>query len=536
MEDFEKIFGDTDINIETDLLDIRELGRIKTFVTKLTLYANNPRDLTEVYTSILMDDNVAFLLTKLSFEPIFVKQFPELYVKNEYGENVINCQQSSSYHRYGVFKHILVTIESVGNPQIPIGDWQKKILKWTMFLHDIGKPYVKTIAEDGTESFAGHDDKSVELATEILNRLSFTEEEKKIILTLIKYHDRYLNEGEITYDNMKFLASELDNNKELFYLLIDVKDSDAKAKSVDVYNKFKITKNKYIEFVNTFFSYQSGNNEIQINTNNPEDNISKERQTATEEEMLALMEDVINRKKVKSLYQHVIDIQNSSVVGYEVFTRIEYNKKVDITEFLNYSKDMNKYQKVQQILLVNGVDDFEKIKGKEAKTLFVNSDVRSYEKYINKPRIYDMMSRNQIVLEFQNYDKMDLTNFSEIISEIHKNGGKVALDNFGIGTLNIDNIGLLDVDYILPDISLIRTLLEDEEKQRYISELVTYGVSRDIKIIVVGVEDKETLDLVKNLGVKYVQGFYFSRPDYNISLLNGKLKNLIYTGSNETIL
>ena len=36
---------------------------------------------------------------------------------------------------------------------------------------------------------------------------------------------------------MKFLASELKNSKELFYLLIDVKDSDARAKNVDVYNK-----------------------------------------------------------------------------------------------------------------------------------------------------------------------------------------------------------------------------------------------------------------------------------------------------------
>lgn len=114
------------------------------------------------------------------------------------------------------------------------------------------KAICKKINEDGTDSFAGHDDKSVELAAGILDRFYFTEEEKKIILTLIKYHDRFLNEGEITYDNMKFLASELNNNKELFYLLLEVKDADARAKNVDVYNKYKLVKAKYLEFINTF--------------------------------------------------------------------------------------------------------------------------------------------------------------------------------------------------------------------------------------------------------------------------------------------
>ena len=56
---------------------------------------------------------------------------------------------------------------------------------------------------------------------------------------------------------MKFLASELNNSKELFYLLLEVKNADAMAKNVDVYNTFKIVKSKYLEFINSFFSYSN---------------------------------------------------------------------------------------------------------------------------------------------------------------------------------------------------------------------------------------------------------------------------------------
>ena len=258
MEGYEGIFDFETENIVDDLNIVKERARVNRIIDSLKLYENDNSAFTNLITEILEDENVVEILTKISREPIFVKYFPEFYNKNKYGEDVINCQQNSSYHKYGVFKHTLITIEQIAPKGIPIGEWQRKILKWTMLLHDIGKPYVKNVSEDGTESFAGHEDVSVELAKPILDRFYFTEDEKKVILTLIKYHDKFLNEGEIIFDNMKFLATELNNKKELFYMLIDVKDADASAKSIEVYNKYKLTKNKYIEFASSYFDGDSG--------------------------------------------------------------------------------------------------------------------------------------------------------------------------------------------------------------------------------------------------------------------------------------
>ncbi|MEG0873339.1 MAG: EAL domain-containing protein [Clostridia bacterium] len=538
-KEFQEAFSDelgmNTENIETDLMDLKESSKIKSLIGKLKLYKSNPEEITNIYTEILEDDNVAFILTRISQDRIFFEQFPEFYEKNEYGENIINCQQNSNYHKFGVFKHILTTIESVGNPQIPIGDWQKKILKWTMFLHDIGKPYVKTISEDGTESFAGHDDKSVELGKVILDRLYFTDEEKKIILTLVKYHDKYLNEGEITYDNMKFLANELENNKELFYLLIDVKDSDARAKSLEVYNKYKITKTKYIEFINSYFVY---NEEREISVSSDTDTTEEtsiDIADMQQSELDNLVDCVINRKCVTVLYQPVIDLKMKKVYGYEIFTKIETTKKVDVVEFLNYTKDVGKYDKVQQVLLVNGIDAFESVKTKEAKTLFVNSDLMSYQKYINKPRLYDMMGRNNIILELHNYDKKDLTVMQEIIDVIHENKGFVALDNFGSGSISIDDMNMIDVDYIVPDMALVKDIQTDTAKQKYLADLVTYSISKGSKVIVVGIENKESLDVIRKLGVRYVQGYYFQKPRESINIINGKLESMISTVSDDGV-
>ena len=535
MEDNDDFFDEMDTqNIAADLMDTKERARVLSFISKLKLYDSNPQELTNIYTTILEDDNVAYLLLKLSQDPIFVKHFPEFYVKNRYGEDVINCQQNSSYHKYGVFRHILTTIECVGNPQIPIGKWQKKLLKWTMLLHDIGKPYVKVILDDGTDSFADHDEKSVELAKGILDRFYFNDEEKKIILTLIKYHDKYLNEGEITYDNMKFLASELENSKELFYLLLDVKDSDARAKNVDVYNKFKIVKNKYIEFINKYMGYDTDASKddeeiIDNGLTNTIENISKP-------ELDMLIDDVLNRRRIKSVYQPIIDISKKNVYGYEVFTRIEDTKKIKIVDFINYTNQIGKYEKIQQVMMINSIESFEHLNEKDSDTIFVNCDINSYEKYVNKPRLYDMMSRNNIILEFQNYEKKDFGELQKLIDTIHKNKGKVALDNFGIGNLTIDDINILNVDYIIPDVSLIREIKEDAEKQRFLSDVLTYSLSKGCDVIAIGVEDKETLDLLIKLGANLVQGYYFSKPVEEVKNFNKKVKELLVNKENDVVI
>lgn len=536
MEELE--FMSTD-NISKDLMDIKETARIKKIVSQLQMYDSDPKQLTRIYTDILEEDNVAFILTKISQDKIFLKHFPEFYEKNEFGENVINCQQNSDYHKYGVFKHILYTVETVGKAsQIPLGDEQLKILKWTMLLHDIGKPYVKVINEDGSDSFAGHDDKSVELAGPILDRFYFSEEEKKIILTLIKYHDKYLNEGEITFDNMKFLASELNNSKELFYLLLEVKNADAMAKNVDVYNTFKIVKSKYLEFINSFFSYSNKSYaEIKSKAQTTEESSSEEIvEEVTSVEMDRIIESLIARKNIISLYQPIIDIEKKKVYAYDSYPKIKSNKKINMMEVFSHAKNNELYDKVQQILLVDRLENFDLISNKEADVLFITEDLMSYSKYINKPRLYDMMAKHQTVIKFINYEKKDTTFIQEIIDSIHTNRGYVALNNFGIGSLKIEDLNLLKVDYIVPDKSLIQNIENDEEKQKFLSDIITYSISSNTKVIVNGIDSVETLYMVKKLGAKYVQGDYMFAPNEQLNIINSDIENIIATDELDNIL
>ncbi len=558
-----------DIDIKEDKKKNKEIDSI---ISYLNLYKEDSEMLTKKYTELLMDDNVVDIFTKLSHYTIFMEQFPEFYEKNINGENVINCQQNSSYHRYGVFKHILYTVEIVGKENIQRNSFEMKILKWTMLLHDIGKPYVKIIGQNGNDSFAGHDDKSVEIAAGILDRFFFSEEEKNIILTLIKYHDRYLNEGELTFDNLSFLARELGNRKDLFYLLIDVKIADSKAKTIEVYNKFMTIIKKYYNFANQYFSninmtvddFVAGENpsiieematyddtkvtldlEEDKDIKQPDDAIEEKNQEDSiinksllindidiiekidelkEEDFKEIYNQLLERKLIYPVYQPIVDVNTGNIYGYESFNRINYTKNIRILDFIQKSKEFSKYDKVQQLLFVNSIDRFHQIKIGDISKIFAAIDIQSYIKYPNKPRLYEFMEKNDVIVELSNYDNIPLVELQKCVKEIRDNRGKVLLNYFGTNKFTLNDLDSLQVDYVKYDLILLNNFEESEENKKYLLELSTYCLSRDIELIVMGVENIEQLRIIKDMGIKYLQGYVFGKPavelDKSINRIN----------------
>lgn len=533
---FDMDFPDT----SATLIDAREKGRLRNIINNLNMYADNMKIITEIYTNVLLDENVSYFLPKITQQDVFMRHFPELYVYNEYGENLFNCEQNSKYHRYSVFYHIVASIENANVSEISIADWQKKIIKWTMFLHDIGKPYVKKVAEDGTETFAGHDEKSIDLAEAILSRFDFTENEKNIIYTLIKYHDKYLRLEDVTQENLTFLANELNNDRDLFYLLINVKDADAKAKNTEVYNDFKIIKEKFYEFANTYFTAENRQN-IEVKKvkakNQPEEvegPIVEEKLTA--KDIKEIIDEVITKKTVRVKYQPIVDLKTHEVYAYEALSQINASKKIRIDKLLEIAKDYDDYDKLQQILFTNAIEQFENVINRESRKIMANIDYTSYVKYINKPRIYDMMARNKVVIEFKNYENKDLTELQDTIQTIHLKGGEVAFDNFNLEKFSIEDLCYLDIDYIIPDMSFIKNINKDFEKQKYINNLVTYTISKDINLIAVGVENKNVLDTLKLVGVRLAQGYYFGKPSYDINMIKDDLDKLLNSEEDQLIM
>jgi len=91
-------------------------------------------------------------------------------------------------------------------------------------------------------------------------------------------------------------------------------------------------------------------------------------------------------------------------------------------------------------------------------------------------------------------------------------GCSFALDDFGVGFGTFTYLKHLPVDYLKIDIEFVRDLARGETDRRVVRAIV--GVARDfgMRTIAEGVEDQATLDLLREMGVDYAQGFWIGRP------------------------
>ncbi len=139
-----------------------------------------------------------------------IAQFiPEAY-------RMYNFNQYNYHHIYDVLKHTTVAIDaSTPTP----------LVRYAVFMHDIGKPDTFTLDEMGTGHFHGHPRKSREIASKILDRLKVSNKEKEIILMLILLHDERIAPTE--QDILHLLQKIQDPN--VVRMLYDVRRADCKA-------------------------------------------------------------------------------------------------------------------------------------------------------------------------------------------------------------------------------------------------------------------------------------------------------------------
>lgn len=133
----------------------------------------------------------------------------------------------------------------------------------------------------------------------------------------------------------------------------------------------------------------------------------------------------------------------------------------------------------------------------------------------NIRRILDKTGVNpkNIVLEItETFAINDMERVMSIITGLKELGPRIALDDFGTGYSSLNYIKQLPLDIIKVDKTFIDDIVEDDYAQAFVKLIVDLSKTIGTKIVVEGVEHKEQFELLKSIGVDYIQGYYFGKP------------------------
>lgn len=91
-------------------------------------------------------------------------------------------------------------------------------------------------------------------------------------------------------------------------------------------------------------------------------------------------------------------------------------------------------------------------------------------------------------------------------------GAKIALDDFGKGFSSLNYLLNIPFDIVKIDYEFTQKILTDERALTIIEAILFIADKLNMRVITEGIETEVQLDMIKKLGCKEVQGFYFSKP------------------------
>lgn len=223
-----------------------------------------------------------------------------------------------------------------------------------------------------------------------------------------------------------------------------------------------------------------------------------------------------------SVFQPIYSFSNQACIGAEVLIRgdsVQTGKAVPVPRCLEVPASYSG-KGFTRFLNDLHLGNWSKTKRKQD-WLFLNFDVQKLTK-LEDVCLADLfhqhqINANQVVIEVVEKEITDEGLFSEFLAMLRELGCMIALDDFGAGHSNVDRIWKAQPEIVKLDREI---LIEASNSQR--SQSILYNLTRLIKesgslALLEGIETHEQALIAMDNGVDLVQGYFFAKPDRDMS-------------------
>ncbi len=169
--------------------------------------------------------------------------------------------------------------------------------------------------------------------------------------------------------------------------------------------------------------------------------------------------------------------------------------------------------------------------GRNNATLSVNLSGHALDAEYTVAEVRRLLALHQVdptALVFEIAETEALANLnaaSRLINQLRDLGCRFALDDFGTGFSSFHHLKHLPVDFVKIDGQFIQGMATDQIDRAIVASINDVAHSFGKRTIAESVEDRQVLELLRNVGVDYVQGYYIARPSAELSSPVGSAKD-----------
>lgn len=230
----------------------------------------------------------------------------------------------------------------------------------------------------------------------------------------------------------------------------------------------------------------------------------------------------LERQEFVLHYQPQIDLKNGDVVGFEALIRWERagSGLVAPVEFIPLLEETGLIVAVGEWMLRSACAQHHtwRAAGLPALRVAVNISGRQFD---GKDLMQTLQRVMQVVpmpaefLELEITESILMKNADtdiEALQALSAMGMRFAIDDFGTGYSSLTYLKRFPIDILKIDKAFVRDITTDADDAAIVSAIITMAHSLGIKTVAEGVESREQLELLREQGCDFAQGYYFSPP------------------------
>jgi len=229
----------------------------------------------------------------------------------------------------------------------------------------------------------------------------------------------------------------------------------------------------------------------------------------------------VQNSKIVPYFQAIIDNKTGEVHKYECLARLmdENNNIISPDLFIPIAKRIKVYNLVTKTIINKSFEIFKDNDYEFSINLSID-DVMNTEIFdfiIDK--LKNNSSSSRVIFELVESEAIqDFDKIIRFINEVKRHGAKIAIDDFGDGYSNFSYLMKMDVDYLKIDGSLIKDIDVDRNSHLVVETIVEFANKLGLEVIAEYVHSSTVMDKVKEMGIRYSQGFHIDKPTLELKV------------------
>lgn len=226
----------------------------------------------------------------------------------------------------------------------------------------------------------------------------------------------------------------------------------------------------------------------------------------------------LKNRQIQVHYQPIVDAVTKNIVAIEALARWHDEQLGWISPgiFIPLAESMGLIEEVGRQVTEIALHDYSECPWQGSVKLAINVSNRQLFSKSFLPNMLDTIMKRQIEpsnikLEITESTALENDSAIQTIRALSNAGFYVSLDDFGTGFSSLSRLHDLPVDELKIDIAFVRRS-NSLKGRTMLKTIADMGAAMNLKLVAEGVEDKDTAELLRDMGVHYLQGYYFFKP------------------------